>query len=466
MPTSLSYTDGSLFQGITTLLCALGSIIAIIICTLLLSQLVYHLRTTSKIKIGVNQQQSKSTCCNSNKLVVAYLTTAIITCIIYAFIRSNVFTFISASQFTMNQCAGGYFFGFVAAGINRMCLYFLFLYRIMSVFEGSSYEYKPKTFKRIRIIIITTYSFITIVAIWIFLQNTEFVVTSFNQFQFVKMMDNFDFVWCGHHSDGDMNRFWFAKYILIGWYILIIIGEFAINFVFLWMFLRGLYGLQNSIISSHKSLKNVMKDLELQQVPTNDVEEMQKIDEAKNMEYTNNNNMDHNKNMDYDNMNKHIEYNNNRHKETLSVYTDNEDDDGNGNKNGNELSVRSRSSIISKPRSGSIGFHDMMTEYQLRQGKNTFSKKINNDSSIKLMVKLHHLTKKTTILVCIAIGSSVVYWILSAINGWYSILIPWDILINSICCWLMLRSSIKYWNCCAKYGICRCCYKQFNDDIL
>eukprot|EP01084_Bolivina_argentea_P305425 527631_1 len=385
MPTTqIEIQQATLYQGLMTILCALGSLLSVITCITLLVHILYH----SKNNDTKSKSKSRN---NSNRMVVAYLITAIIACSIYGFIRSNVFTRITVSNFSRYQCAFGYFSGFLLAGINRICLYFLFLYRIKSVFEGSAYAYSSTTFTTITIIIIAIYTFITLIAIWMFLQNTNFDL-------YISDHTGFTFIWCGHHNDTNG----YLKWILIAWYIVIIIGEFTINIMFLAMFVKGLYGLQQSIIVTHKSLQNVL-DLEEDETICNDDD---------------------------------------RPKEKLSV-----------------------NNSLFASRKGSIGFHEMMVKYS-KQNSNVSGQKPQMHASIEMMIKLHHLTKKTTILVAVAIVSSLFYWILSAVDGWYSILVAWDIMINAICSWLLLKTSMKYWSCFSKYGCCRLCYKKLDEQLL
>lgn len=78
------------------------------------------------------------------------------------------------------------------------------------------------------------------------------------------------------------------------------------------------------------------------------------------------------------------------------------------------------------------------------------------------ILKLHDLIKKQTILVFMAVVSSVFLWIMICIDNWNTIQLYWDVSVNSICVWLMLGSSEIYWKFCTKKGIFRCCYRKEN----
>ena len=85
---------------------------------------------------------------------------------------------------------------------------------------------------------------------------------------------------------------------------------------------------------------------------------------------------------------------------------------------------------------------------------------------IQSIFKLHDLIKKQSILVCIAILSSVTVWSLVAVVNYFFWWLVWDVSINTICVWLMLKSSRKYWICCGKYGVCACCYCKENSAFV
>ena len=88
--------------------------------------------------------------------------------------------------------------------------------------------------------------------------------------------------------------------------------------------------------------------------------------------------------------------------------------------------------------------------------------------SIERIIVLHKLAKKQFILASIAILSSTIYWLASFISTKIALLASWDILLNSICVWLMFGCSHKYWNLCCKYFCCWLCYMKLNkmDKII
>ena len=74
-------------------------------------------------------------------------------------------------------------------------------------------------------------------------------------------------------------------------------------------------------------------------------------------------------------------------------------------------------------------------------------------------MNLYGLIKKQIILFVIVMISSLTFNTAISINHDLVVQFGWDLLIKAICVWLMLKTSNKYWNCCKKYGLCRCCYR-------
>lgn len=69
------------------------------------------------------------------------------------------------------------------------------------------------------------------------------------------------------------------------------------------------------------------------------------------------------------------------------------------------------------------------------------------------------LIKKQTILVAISAASSVFLWALIIADPMNSSLVHWDLIVNALCIWFMLASSVKYWKACTK-SLLWCCYRR------
>ena len=98
----------------------------------------------------------------------------------------------------------------------------------------------------------------------------------------------------------------------------------------------------------------------------------------------------------------------------------------------------------------------VLEEYGASKAKNETNKQM--ELSVKEIMELHNLIKKQSILVGIAVSSTLMLGISVYMNDWMIMEIGWDFSVNAICVWLMLNCSKKYWMCCRKYGLCKCCY--------
>ena len=79
------------------------------------------------------------------------------------------------------------------------------------------------------------------------------------------------------------------------------------------------------------------------------------------------------------------------------------------------------------------------------------------------IIKRHNVMKKQTILVSIAIVSTTIYTVWAGITSSAVYEFGWDACVNTICVWMMLSSSKRYWNLCKDYGVCRCCFYHTGD---
>eukprot|EP01084_Bolivina_argentea_P277931 474672_1 len=80
--------------------------------------------------------------------------------------------------------------------------------------------------------------------------------------------------------------------------------------------------------------------------------------------------------------------------------------------------------------------------------------------SMMRVLSLKNIIKKQTILVCIALISSIVYWILSLFYPSMTLQSCWDIMVNSSCIWLMFASAKPVWGFLSRYCCCRVCYRD------
>ena len=95
---------------------------------------------------------------------------------------------------------------------------------------------------------------------------------------------------------------------------------------------------------------------------------------------------------------------------------------------------------------------------EFRSSMKSKIKKKQMSDSVYRIIELNDLMKKQTILVIIAIMSTLIFWLAIGINTRYTGLFGYDFAINAIAVWLMSGVAKKYWKCCTRYGIFRCCY--------
>ena len=78
--------------------------------------------------------------------------------------------------------------------------------------------------------------------------------------------------------------------------------------------------------------------------------------------------------------------------------------------------------------------------------------------SIQRVVGSRNIIKKQTILLFIALGSSIVYWILAMVYPLMSLQSGWEVMVNVTCTWLMFGCTRPVWDCLTKYFFCKFCY--------
>ena len=119
------------------------------------------------------------------------------------------------------------------------------------------------------------------------------------------------------------------------------------------------------------------------------------------------------------------------------------------------------------PESHPMPIHDISssTVESLKITVHEYKSSGDSEDAVKRIIMLYNLMKKQTILVCIAVLSTTLFLILSGFDGAFIYEIGWDIVVNTICVWMMLSTSKRYWHCCKDHGCCKCCYwKTGNRD--
>ena len=78
--------------------------------------------------------------------------------------------------------------------------------------------------------------------------------------------------------------------------------------------------------------------------------------------------------------------------------------------------------------------------------------------SAKRILKLTRLIMKLTYLVVLTLVSGWIYWGISSVYSWASLLYPWDLIMNTICLWFLLSINESKWNVAVRicYYPCLC----------
>ena len=279
----------------------------------------------------------------------------------FAFLRSNLLTFIDLSEFTETHCSAGYL---LFTGSGSLCLASLhatFIRRIQLAFKNSTYEYTPYVYKILyALILINCVLNLIQIALRTFVYKHYMVIyTDLNGIGL-----------CTNDSDADV----ISSLVQSGGAIAFGATNLLLNMILLYMFNRGLWLLNRDIMKGY---------IKTQQ-----------------------------------------EY-------------------GLGN---HPIPVENTSTVEN--------LRATVDEYQTKGNK--------ADAVIRI-IELYNLIKKQTILVCIAVISTTMFMILTALDGDFFYEIGWDIVVNTVCVWMMLSTSKKYWNCCRDHGLCKCCYLQTGD---
>eukprot|EP01084_Bolivina_argentea_P218474 370744_1 len=331
---------------------SIGNIIALIVNTTLLSNLLYHYNAI------FHNNNSKSTV-RSNKsaymLVIIYLTCGSIQICSLLFIRTNAITRISPDQFTLLQCRIGFALNWLGIFGSVSMVYVVFIHRIYIVFKGSVYEYKRYCFILLYCMIITLICVTAILRIIEYI-NEPILSLIFDQTNYI--------LFCRHALTSTQLR---AVSIVFIIYIMFM------DITLLYMFTSNLYLV---------------------------------------------------------------------HRDRIKIFVE------------NHRNQESRQQMHL-----SSGYLSMAVVHETIKKKNTeYNLFMRHD--VEKLFALHDIIKKQTILTCIAILSSVTLWSFIAYDNVYFLLIPWDVSVNTICVWLMLKSSKHYWICCKRYGPCVCFYRN------
>ena len=374
---------------------SIGGFIGIFICGVLLIHVgkhYYHkFYSTANIHKQSDNQRKEKILLN---LFIVYLVSSFIICILYAFIRSNTFTQIDVSSWTIAQCAIGYYGSFGLVIFNKLTImYPIFLYRIKLAFQGTAYQYPSWVFKTFWIILVIQCIIFQILFFYgavIGIKTSQWELHTF-------LPTNMTF--CGGSNDYHLTLL-----IALG---LGALSEFINTLILLYMFIKKLRALHIAAINQY-------------------ITEINK-------------------------------YSSTHHENTINIPSDTRT---------RTASVENTTTTTTTSGSGDVHTHspdiqigvtpECVGDVQTESVPKRRTQK--EQDAIDQVVMLRDLMKKQTVLVSIALCSTMILWLLSLLSTDISKQVCWDIIINSVCLWLTFGYSEKYWIWCKKYFICWCCY--------
>ena len=388
---------------------SIGYLLALLISLALFCQLLFSFAKKFNIPLICNSKNNDEKV-DQNKtpyiLVMIYLISSIITSILFLTLETNTFVLFDCN-FTHSRCLSAITIWPTFIIFNYIILSLIYLHRIYAAFKGSALEYN-KWIYRLFLFSITVPSPVLLSGVYIPILNSMQIYSTYDM--------STDLAYCAAQFLSDTARFK-QGYIVISLTICVLQ---LINIIgILILFVKGLWSLNQQMI----------------------------------LHYVQNHNISSCK----------VEPN---HKEIISgpvitsISTNTDFNCGPSTpippeKIGEDDNVDDTDVIQSRH---TITVGDVLDSWSKQ--KSAQREKIRGD--VKRIVELHNLMKKQSVLVGTAIISTIT--LLISIGGDVDIILlsGYDIIVNSICVWMMLDSSKKYWISCKNYGICVCCYWKTN----
>ena len=420
-------------------LSSVSGFLTIIINSILLIHVIYHYTLRARHDENEKQKQIKPDK-PLHYLTCSYFICGILSSICFGLIRSNIFTsysynysiFSSTSSISNSiavQCAIGYFGSYIFSIFAKVVLYYLLLRRIQIVFRNSCYDYADNFYHVLYKLLVPVAPFIIISLIFIgklwHPTNIEWIL---------HYHEPTGLLYCG--STGDFNGWIIAAFVFGLMY------DFCLTTTLVFAFLKSLYSLQMDTLEQHLAEANTIANQENQGNIINHQSEKENVAEQTSEPQSPNSpdstigvistTTETAQTTEIPAITPSISPRVSSKIFHLGVFND--------NKHENKKPSMTLSSSID----------EVMEEYD----QSTRSQK----DRIKRLIILLKLSKKQTILACIAILSTLLFVILSLISSKISLQMCLDILINSICVWLMNGAANKQWNFVTKYCCCYICY--------
>eukprot|EP01084_Bolivina_argentea_P299313 515919_1 len=373
---------------------AIGSIIAIIVITILLIHTLHHY---IKIFHRSNDNIPQDKC-----IYILYFTIALLSlfiCIQYAFVNSNLFTRKTVDDFSSIQCAFSHFSSLTGIVIGSMCVYTLLIRRIEIAFQNSMYKY-PKQLYIILHSLLLIGSAASLTFLYISLPNYEYILYYFN---------STDYLYCTAETARNTST---VLYDFIGLCIFITV-QISYNIILLYLFTKRLYALQIQLVQQH-------------------IKEKHKI-----------------RMTDYTEKKGHAVMDSDTGIDSTGTFVDSGDESfPKSTKSKSNLDVPATAADFVNVKKRTFSVEDVI--YAAKNENDYGAQRI---MSLHKLIKKH--TILIVIGICSSIIWLLVNYFIS---DWFWIEIVWLLMINNIILWLMFQSAEKYWKFTTRYCFCCVCY--------
>ena len=410
---------------------SIGSAIIFILTLIISIHVLFHYYRKFHSSAPTNRQKEESKSKIPYLLFILMCFSGLISVTSYAIIKSSLFINTTQYPFTIFRCKLGYLLTFIPIYIMSASAYVLFVYRIQTVFEGTQYQYPLHIIKYLYTSLIILFILLTICLI-ISSRTTYFALFVFgtnNQHQNT---------YCATNGALTLH----VNMIAVGLFFSMHCG---FGFILLYMFTKKLYALQVDTLSQYLKEKSQRALFRMQIEPDfcHNIENKSPLSTPRSsvmhlsppVSPAAIRTSEHNKVPSISSISTTV-----MEMEVMDISTmsENEDDE-------KYEHTRKRTMTVDEVK-----------------------KETEKDESnqLKMVLKLHKLIKKQTILVYVAIMTGAIWLVcVVAVDSWIWNELNWVIFVNTVCNWLMFAESKAYWKFLHKYCCCYLCYCRQNRDL-
>eukprot|EP01083_Nonionella_stella_P066858 176423_1 len=380
---------------------AIGSVTSILITIIVVSQISHYVYTMAFKSVENANSINKYTHC----LAILYFVSNILTLLCLAFIRGNIWTNISVHKYTKTQCEIGFYGTYTFLLINKTFVWILFLSRIKILFQHSMYQYSSTTLHALMGFIVFTF-----IGELVFLYAVEAT-------QWVLHYNENGIVYCKRNDD-------YHPVIIVG-KAYVVISDNIFCFIFIYMFVS--------------KLKLLAKQLVVQYVTQHPLKYLEKAQSLSQTKDSKHNAKSKSMNLPY------------VPSKVLNAPSSVEHNEMTSRRDVHNLTV-DQLDVISK---------DAFT-MQVIASNYDDALSYGERNEIHDILQLQQLMMKQTILVSVTMGSSLIFLIISGLMPGSLQHIWIDIVLNTVCVWLMFACASAYWDKLVSICCCCCCYTKLS----